>query len=145
MAPDPNIPLHSDPDEQTKVSEGGLPELTEVGPRDGAVISEHEVPRGLDEPRTRTLSEDLQPKRGLEEPRLGAPYDPARFREWLRGLVALGLVVLLIGIVTGSYFLVWTNKNTNSVKDWLTAVLTPIVGLVGAVTGFYYGGRESER
>jgi hypothetical protein len=57
---------------------------------------------------------------------------------WLRHrdvILGLGLPV--------AYFLKWISPS--GLKDLLTGVWTPILGIFGAVTGFYYGTHASDR
>ena len=86
-------------------------------------------------------------------------YDPARDRENIRGNIAMRLVWTLVALVGGSFLLAAAsialcsgtacNASTASlepVKAVVQLLLTPVVGLVGAVTGFYFGeqsGRNS--
>lgn len=79
-----------------------------------------------------------------------APYDPAEDRERVRGRIAQILVWLLVGIVVVSLGAgVWlglrTEEGIDSLKLVLELVLTPIIGLVGAVTGFYFGEKSTRR
>jgi hypothetical protein len=77
-----------------------------------------------------------------------ATYDPAQDRERVRGRIAQILVWLLVGIVVVSLGAgVWlglkTEEGIESLKLVLELVLTPIIGLVGAVTGFYFGEKSA--
>ena len=85
-------------------------------------------------------------------------YDPTRDQETKRGEIAMWLVwtltavigfAVLTGLVsTGACFL---NPGACPVSDQvltvsktlLEIVLTPLIGLVGAVTGFYFGGKTA--
>jgi hypothetical protein len=68
-----------------------------------------------------------------------------RHREWVRGILAFVLTLLLIIEVGASFYAVLSpallhdEKTINAVKDILTIVMSPTVALVGAATGFYYG------
>ena len=88
-------------------------------------------------------------------------YDPAQDRENIRGNIAMRLVWTLVALVGGSFLLAAAsialcsgtacNASTASlepVKAVVQLLLTPVVGLVGAVTGFYFGeqsGRDGKR
>ncbi len=76
-----------------------------------------------------------------------------------RGEIATLLTVTLVGVViVVGIAAIWvlfrgcTNKdscdalkaNVESLKLVLEIVVTPLVGLVGAVTGFYFGGKAAE-
>ena len=61
-------------------------------------------------------------------------------REGWRGRIAAGLLVLITGIVVGAFAVVALDWATaRQLQDLLTAVFNPIVGLFGAVIGFYFG------
>ena len=72
-----------------------------------------------------------------------------RFRETMRGAVALGLLGLLLLEVALGTAAVWhlaaTDKvqNAKVLTDWLSSVITGTIALLGAATGFYYGTRSS--
>ncbi|MGH6662554.1 MAG: hypothetical protein ACREB6_13525 [Rhodospirillales bacterium] len=71
------------------------------------------------------------------------PYDPEEDRERLRGVIAIIIVGLLVGIVIFSFVTLWFKwVAVTDLKSVLELVLSPIVALVGSVTGFYYGGRS---
>lgn len=81
------------------------------------------------------------------------PYDPGQDREKVRGRIAEWLVGTLVGVVTIVVVLglvlsiVCAFRDSCSteteqiaiVRTIVELVLTPLVALVGAVTGFYYG------
>jgi len=80
-------------------------------------------------------------------------YDPSKDRELIRGHVALILTWCLVGIVAvlsvaGLVTSVACMSGATcqpatielkTISTLATIVLTPLVGLVGAVTGFYFG------
>ncbi|RMF40235.1 MAG: hypothetical protein D6754_03655 [Alphaproteobacteria bacterium] len=85
-----------------------------------------------------------------------APYDPTRDREEKRGQVAMILLWLLFIVIVTPFVLIalrWScfsifgAESCSTFPDidvlaLLEKVLTPLVGLVGAVTGFYFGERK---
>jgi hypothetical protein len=81
------------------------------------------------------------------------PEDPERTREKMRGRLAIALVLTLIVVVglTFWYLLLLSRKFGALTTDDLialipmvgTTLLTPLVGLIGAVMGFYYGGQTA--
>jgi hypothetical protein len=85
------------------------------------------------------------------------PYNPAPERENVRGTIALLLVwtlvvlialVVVVGIVTAYNCHLkdaCTAETTDlkSIRAVIELVLTPLVGLVGAVTGFYFGEKSA--
>ena len=85
-------------------------------------------------------------------------YDPSRDRETVRSRIALWLVFLLGVIVcvpfvllalrTGCRMLypdqaVCTAFPVQELIDTVNLLLTPVIGLVGAVTGFYFGENKA--
>lgn len=89
------------------------------------------------------------------EPRAVA-YDPTQDRETIRGSIATWLVWTLIvviatAVLTGLVTAIGCSQSgtcSNDIVEMKSArvvielVLTPLVGLVGAVTGFYYGEKS---
>ncbi len=74
------------------------------------------------------------------------PYDPARQREHVRAGIAYLLIGLLVGIIVLSFLmLILACRSFEEVKGMLELLLAPIVGLVGAVTGFYYGEKAKSQ
>lgn len=92
------------------------------------------------------------------------PYDPAPDRERKRGQIAIWLIVLLMALSLVPFVLILVRgvcvaaeTNVASVPDGtcsglpdvalmevLTLVFTPVVALVGAATGFYFGEKSDE-
>jgi flagellar basal body-associated protein FliL len=74
-------------------------------------------------------------------------------RERMRGLIATSLIRLLIVLVVAIFAYLWwlSRAFSDLTPDQLitvipmvgTTLLTPIVGLIGAVSGFYYGGQTA--
>ncbi len=72
-------------------------------------------------------------------------YNPSKDREKIRGTIALILVWALVGVLVFSVVSSWfvmTTENRDALVRILEIVLTPLVALVGAVTGFYYGEKS---
>ena len=66
-----------------------------------------------------------------------------RFRERARLAIALTLLGLLVVVTFGAlYARIDGSLDSAGLKDVATTLITPVVALVGAVTGFYYGGRN---
>jgi hypothetical protein len=95
-------------------------------------------------------------------PKEAGLYDPTRDREQVRGQVALILTWCLVGVVAvlavaglvtsvvcmSGVACTPTTIELKTIGVLATIVLTPLVGLVGAVTGFYFGekaGRADAR
>ena len=125
------------------------------------------APVDLDEPNNpadeAVTSEDLDSVvyRGDGPTVQDAPYDPTQDREEKRGQIAMTLVRALLGVVIASFLLfgvkVFFNdcgacdpEDQNSIASYVNAlseiielIYAPLVGLIGAVTGFYFGERSS--
>lgn len=72
------------------------------------------------------------------------PFDPERDRERLRGTIALILLVILGLVLIATYAGVLSSAiSVEQARELLALTLSPIVGLVGAATGFYYGGGSN--
>ena len=84
---------------------------------------------------------------------IGTTQDAETARERMRGRLAIALVLTLIVVVVATFgYLLMLSRNFGELTtDDLIAVipmvgttlLTPLVGLIGAVTGFYYGGQTA--
>lgn len=68
------------------------------------------------------------------------PFDTGKWREITRAALAVSLTVLLaivlLIVVCATVFLKFSAQDAGNL---LGVVLAPLVGLVGAATGFYYG------
>lgn len=74
-----------------------------------------------------------------------SPYDPAPEREKIRGEIARVLVwalVLFLGFALLSSWIFMAPDNRQALVDVLQLIIGPLIGLVGAVTGFYFGERK---
>ena len=93
-----------------------------------------------------TQEEPDPAKREPARPRAGREYDPGPARERTRGYLAGGLTVLLGLIIVLAFLLVFTDEATvKQTKELLGVVLTPVIGLVGTVVGFYFGEKSARR
>jgi hypothetical protein len=66
----------------------------------------------------------------------------------MRGRLAVRLVWALLAVVVGTFAYLWFSNlsptELNNVVPMVgTTLLTPLVGLIGAVMGFYYGGQTA--
>jgi hypothetical protein len=67
-------------------------------------------------------------------------------RETVRTALALGLLGLLVVLTLGSaWALTFHHVNDMDFKDLTSTLLTPILGVFGTVTGFYYGSHASDK
>lgn len=86
-------------------------------------------------------------------------YDPSKERESVRSQIALRLVSLLAVIVVAPFALLLLGIGCDALgpgsdicrripvvtlKEVMDSLLTPMVGLVGAVTGFYFGENKGK-
>ena len=81
-------------------------------------------------------------------PTFDEPVHVAKQREFARQWVALLIVGSLTIIVIGSFVLVWLKGAASSIDDiikLIQALIGPVVGIVGAVTGFYFGEMRDSR
>lgn len=62
----------------------------------------------------------------------------------MRGIIALSLLGLLAFVVGGALATLWFDLAPfEDLEGFLVIVFGPLIGLVGAVIGFYYGARSS--
>jgi hypothetical protein len=121
------------PDESAEPTTGAQPhpKVDEVSP-----AAEHVEVLDL------TTTEPV-PRMGVESPD-ERPTDVVR--ENTRGKIALRLLYLIGLVILGTFASVALNWTVTSaeLKDLLTAVLNPLVGLFGAVIGFYFGSMDRD-
>ena len=72
-----------------------------------------------------------------------APYNPEPQRERMRGWIALGLLGMLAGVLLLTFISMWVGMKAEVLQTVLTIIFGPLVALVSAATGFYYGSRSS--
>jgi hypothetical protein len=72
----------------------------------------------------------------------------ARRREDARSRISFVIVGSLGAIVACSFVSVWlawfTGHDVADVEKIIQVLLSPVVGIVGAVTGFYFGEKQAE-
>ena len=77
----------------------------------------------------------------------GGRFDPEPDREIIRGKIALRLLWMLAGVLLLAFISIWLSKwlgmDIEILRTVLTIVFGPLVTLVSAATGFYYGSRSS--
>lgn len=82
----------------------------------------------------------------LAAPLRREPYDPSRDRERVRGTIAKWLILLLVAIIAALLGGVFAGRLTVDELERVAAVIiSPVVGLLGAVLGFYYGEQSRNR
>lgn len=89
-----------------------------------------------------TQAEPQAPVRPLGTPET-ARYDPAKTREWTRVFLA-GTLVFILAIVVIAPLIMLGGKCVTiaDLKELLTILVSPVVALVGAAVGFYFGERS---
>jgi hypothetical protein len=94
-----------------------------------------ETEPGETEPQTLDLTGLLRPST--------IPYSIDRDREQKRGWIALILVGLLVVVILLSFAGLFTARiELKDLKELLIVILGPLVALVGAATGFYFGEKN---
>jgi hypothetical protein len=68
-------------------------------------------------------------------------YSPAKTRESMR--VALGTTIIVAALAAGTAGGISAAVSGPGTNTILTAVFSPLLGLAGAVVGFYFGGKDS--
>ena len=107
-------------------------------PDEGSVDLSREIPSGVEQ-----QSSPTPPSTG------SVPYDPERDREAMRGKIALWLLCMLAGVLLLAFISIWLKNligmDIEMLRTVLTIIFGPLVTLVSAATGFYYGSRSSSR
>jgi hypothetical protein len=76
----------------------------------------------------------------IYEPSIGIKEGPAYRIERTRATLAYLLLALLTGLLIVLLIMLWTGHLTASGFGNVAAIVTtPVVGLLGAATGYYYG------
>jgi hypothetical protein len=79
---------------------------------------------------------------GLTAPAKGREWDPTKHREWMRSALAIGLVINLPLLLTVCAAMLWSQRaSIDEMSTFLGLVYTPIITLLGAAVGFYFGQR----
>ena len=112
-------------------------------------------PRELDLTAEQPAEEELFtiPQRSYP-PRPTPAEETERGRERTRGRIAYLLIGTLVAIVVATFlYIIWLSQRTSarlSTNDLInvmqgvgTTLLAPLVGLIGAVIGFYFGGQTA--
>lgn len=94
-----------------------------------------------------TVPDPNQPAPGLDAPQSKA-YDPEKFRDQARKRITYWLLVLLTLLMTyafGGLFLIEAKPTFDHLKTLVEMLLGPIVALVSAATGFYFGAQSGNK
>lgn len=80
-----------------------------------------------------------------QEPREGGDYDPRPVEDGARRILAFLLIGLLWLIIAAILILVaFETISVRQIKDF-DVLLSPIIALVSAATGFYYGAKSGAK
>jgi hypothetical protein len=83
---------------------------------------------------------------GLLPPAKGDAWNPERHLATSRRFIAHWLLAILSGVLLLAWLTLLLNLITvQEVQQLMTIMFAPIIGLVGAATGFYFGERSEER
>ncbi len=90
------------------------------------------------------------PLPGLSLPGIGRPLErkwvPSQHLAESRRFIAYWLLTILSGILALAWVAILTGlANFQDIQALMTIVFAPVIGLVGAATGFYFGERAAER
>jgi hypothetical protein len=82
---------------------------------------------------------------GLLSPKTGEAWNPHKHLATSRRFIAHWLLAMLSGVLVVSWLSVILNLAAfEDVQALMTIVFAPMIGLVGAATGFYFGEKSSE-
>ncbi len=82
------------------------------------------------------------PEPGPEPAPKVVTYDPSKDRESMRGTIALSLIGIFAATIAGAFALVWIHPDrSKELHELLGLILGPLVALVGAATGYYFGSQ----
>jgi hypothetical protein len=88
------------------------------------------------------LSQESVPERIVQQQRV--PFDPEPQRERLRGWIAISLLGMLAFVLLCSFVSMWIGIDKELLQTVLTIIVGPLIALVSAATGFYYGSRSRQ-
>lgn len=104
---------------------------------------------GSGTPASESVDLSAQPPPTTIEPSIpqGSRFDPEPQREIIRGKIATQLLWMLAGVLLLTFISIWFSKwlgmDSEMLRTVLTIIFGPLVTLVSAATGFYYGSRSS--
>jgi hypothetical protein len=97
------------------------------------VLREDETPRGLGNPELREERRELRQIRRERDRRV----------DLVRAAIGLLLLTMLAFAIVAPWVSVWTDADYfDEVKELFPLVTTPLIGLIGAAMGFYFGERS---
>jgi hypothetical protein len=141
MSNDPPIPPVPPPSEDPKGDGEDGPEI----PDDelGGIVEYGMAPGGLES--WDDLFVEYKPAAGLQRPDI-EPFNPEKIREDVRRWIAFALVALFVFSVVAPWVSLWVGRpDVKTVQSVFPIVTGQVVGLLGAVTGFYFGEKAAEQ
>jgi hypothetical protein len=94
-----------------------------------------------------TIPDPNQPAPGFNSPESKA-FDPDEFKDQARKRITYWLLALLTLLVTyafGGLFLIESKPSFEHFKSLVEMLLGPLIALVSAATGFYFGAQQSSK
>ncbi|MDP9012446.1 MAG: hypothetical protein M3O41_07290 [Pseudomonadota bacterium] len=105
------------------------------------------MPDDNDEVLDATVPDPNEPAPELDTP-TSKSYDPEQFRDQARKRITYWLLILLTLLVTyafGGLFLIEGKPSFEHLKNLVELLLGPIIALVSAATGFYFGAQSGSK
>jgi len=79
----------------------------------------------------------------LDSDKFAAPNEHSQQRETTRRNLAFGVGVLIAFVVLVSGLATWiTPCRAGIIKEWTNQVYPPLIGIAGAIFGFFFAGKE---
>lgn len=81
----------------------------------------------------------------LPEPQT-KPWNSEEMRENFRGIIAFLLIFIMASIIAASFMLFWIHPDrSDKIQQFFSLVFGPVVALVGAATGYYFGSQAAQK
>jgi hypothetical protein len=105
----------------------------------GAQAADSDIEETLD---ATVAAGEAAPER--QDPEVKSGYDPGRYQDATRSYIAYWLLTLLTLMVLGGFGMLFALEEVTfeHLKSILDLVFGPIVALVSAATGFYFGAQQ---
>jgi hypothetical protein len=115
-----------------------------ASPAGRAAVPPQPVDRGENSADTLDFSHDQPGDAKVAKPQIAGKYDPRPQEDSARRNIAYLLIGLLWLVVAAVFILIaFGSINVTDLKE-LGVILGPLVALVSAATGFYYGTKSTE-
>jgi hypothetical protein len=90
--------------------------------------------------------EDFGLAAAVRLPPTTVPYDPDKTRENYRGLIAMILISVMSTLIAASFALFWIHPDrSKDLQQFFSLIFGPVVALVGAATGYYFGSQSANK